>query len=81
MRPLTQGTFLDRSLIKLEAERKLAWRALEAAYQEHGSSSVEFAEAFELWHSVHRLWWDTWEAAWRSYQTRYRRPQRTRGWA
>jgi len=73
---MSQGphdTFLDRSLIELEEERKAAWRALEIAFHERGSGSVEFTKAFELWHAVHRLWWDTWEATWRSYQDYPRR--------
>jgi hypothetical protein len=82
MPPSNLGTFLDRSLVDLDAERKSAWRALEIAYQERGSGSLAFTEAFELWHAVHRLWWDTWEAAWRSYQVHHRRSHRgTPGWA
>jgi len=67
-------TFLERSLTELEQERKTAWRALEIAFHERQPGSVEFTEAFEVWHAVHRLWWDTWEATWRSYQTHHRRP-------
>lgn len=68
MTPPTHDTFLDRSLEELTGERQDACLLLEAAEAEHGHDSMERSAAFEDWWAAYRLWFDTWEATWRSHQ-------------